>query len=115
MIACSISRLARCLTIAGASLLAWPAAAQDNLEPAPTVRNDLQGPLAGQVDFAQTHVVAATRRIFDPLLVPDKSALVMFRPHAPITVVELAIEADGKRSTVVMSRLEALPVAATYD
>ncbi|MBK4991289.1 TagA domain-containing protein [Pseudomonas sp. S36] len=115
MIACSISRLARCLTIAGASLLAWPAAAQDNLQPAPTVRNDLQGPLAGEVDFAQTHVVAATRRIFDPLLVPDKSALVMFRPHASITDVELVIEADGKRSTVLMSRPEALPAAATYD
>lgn len=78
-------------------------------------RNDLQGALGGQVDFAQTHVVAATRRIFDPFLVPHKPALVLFRPIKPVTDVEMTLTLDGRTTTVRMDRPEALPGTAVYD
>jgi len=86
---------------------------QTNAADAP--RNDLQGALEGQVDFAQTHVVAATRRVFDPFLVPDKAALVLFRPIKPVTDVDMTITLNGRTTTVRMERPEALPGTAVYD
>ncbi|WP_060508148.1 TagA domain-containing protein [Pseudomonas sp. NBRC 111124] len=83
--------------------------------PTKTLRNDLLGPLAGQVDFAQTHVIAATRRIFDPFLVPNKDTLVMLRPQTPMTDVYLVVELDGEQTTFPMNRPDALPGAAFYD
>ncbi|WP_050491897.1 TagA domain-containing protein [Pseudomonas putida] len=96
------------------SFLATTACApQTSVADAP--RNDLQGALGGQVDFAQTHVVAATRRIFDPFLVPHKAALVMFRPIKPVTDVDMTITLNGSTTTVRMERPEALPSTAVYD
>lgn len=80
-----------------------------------TPRNDLQGSLAGQVDFAQTHVTAATRRIYDPFLVPHKDALIMFRPQHSIADVDLILDLDGKRTLFRMNRPTALPSAALFD
>lgn len=79
------------------------------------VRNDLLGQLPGQVDFAQTHVVAASRRLFDPFLVPHKNALIMFRPQAPVSEVDMTIRLGGKQTTVRMNRPDALPGTAIYD
>lgn len=78
-------------------------------------RNDLDGVLRGQVDFAQTHVTAADRRIYDPLLVPHKEALIMFRPQHPIANVNLILELDGQRTQIRMNRPDALPSAAVFD
>jgi hypothetical protein len=79
------------------------------------LRNDLTGSLSGQVDFAQTHVVGATRRIFDPLLIPEREALVLFSPMASLSGVSLIVELNGKRHEFDMEPPARLPGAARFD
>ncbi|TBR40264.1 TagA domain-containing protein [Dyella terrae] len=82
---------------------------------ASTVRNDLVGDLKGQVDFAQTHVVASKRRIFDPFLVPGKEALVLFTPESSLAGVNLVVELDGTRHEFRMNDPSDMPRTARFD
>jgi hypothetical protein len=108
--------------LAALSALAFPVHASDTGQPQAVqvsrltaLRNDLEGALQGQVDFAQTHVVAATRRIFDPLLVPEREALVIFTPSGNVTAVSLVITVDGVEKTVSMEQPKNFPRTAKYD
>lgn len=108
--------------LAALSTLAFPVHASDPEQPqavqvtqVTALRNDLEGAVQGQVDFAQTHVVAATRRIFDPLLVPEREALVIFTPTGNVTAVSLVITVDGVEKTFRMEQPKNFPHTAKYD
>ena len=82
------ARVVHAALLAALSTLAFPVHASDPEQPqavqvsqVTALRNDLEGAVQGQVDFAQTHVVAATRRIFDPLLVPERGSIGYLYPH----------------------------------
>lgn len=86
-------------------------------------QNDLiNGALSGKVEFAQTHVVAANRRIFDPFLVPEREALVMFTPTSElntplenIKAVNLLVYLDGKIHKFNMKTPDLFPKAVKFD
>lgn len=80
-----------------------------------SVRNDLEGSLHGQVMFAQTHVVQAQRRLFDPFLVPHKPALIMFEPSVSMANVELVVTLDDQAHTFRMNPPVDLPSPARFD
>jgi len=116
------ARVVHAALLAALSTLAFPVHASDPEQPqavqvsqVTALRNDLEGAVQGQVDFAQTHVVAATRRIFDPLLVPEREALVIFTPTGNVTAVSLVITVDGVEKTVAMEKPQNFPRTAKYD
>ncbi|KPW35285.1 hypothetical protein ALP45_00331 [Pseudomonas coronafaciens pv. atropurpurea] len=80
-------------------------------------RNDLHGPVSGQIDFAQTHVVSAQREVFDPLLVPDREALVVLTPppHEWYTAVNMVLSHRGRKTVIPMAPYQWMPESAVYD
>ncbi|KPB52736.1 Uncharacterized protein ALO57_01205 [Pseudomonas coronafaciens pv. oryzae] len=80
-------------------------------------RNDLHGPVSGQIDFAQTHVVSAQREVFDPLLVPDREALVVLTPPPQVwyTAVNMVLSHRGRRTVIPMAPYQWMPESAVYD
>ncbi|RMO77976.1 hypothetical protein ALQ33_03247 [Pseudomonas syringae pv. philadelphi] len=80
-------------------------------------RNDLDGPLKGQIDFAQTHTVSAQRDVFDPLLVPDREALVVLTPppYLEYGAVTMVVRHAGVTSVIPMAPPPWLPDSAVYD
>ena len=79
--------------------------------------NDLEGVVQGRITFAQTHVTNATRKIFDPPLVPGREALVIFQQHpfADIRSVDLVVRSAGRETTIAMTPPESFPDSRKYD
>ncbi|GGJ52944.1 TagA domain-containing protein [Pseudomonas avellanae] len=80
-------------------------------------RNDLDGPFLGQVDFAQTHAISAQRKVVDPLLVPDREALVVYTPP-PLTeyrAVNMVVRYRGVTTVIPMTPPHWTPESAVYD
>ncbi|QGG74804.1 TagA domain-containing protein [Pseudomonas syringae] len=79
--------------------------------------NDLDGPLSGQVDFAQTHTISAQREIVDPLLVPDREALVVLTPppHLAYEAVKMVVRYRGVTTVIPMTPPQWMPENAVYD
>lgn len=80
-------------------------------------QNDLDGFVQAQIRFAQTHVIDAPRKIFDPLLVPSREALVVFEPHtlAMIDSVNMIVQYNGNEIIIPMAPPAALPENAVFD
>ena len=87
------------------------------IAPSQVYRNDLDGPIQGHVDFAQTHVIGAQRAIFDPLLVPDREVLVMFTP-SPLQLtqsVSMILHTEDQEHVFAMAPPSLFPASATFD
>ncbi|WP_259639552.1 TagA domain-containing protein [Pseudomonas syringae group genomosp. 3] len=80
-------------------------------------RNDLDGPFSGQVDFAQTHAISAQRKVVDPLLVPDREALVVFTPPPLMEyrAVSMVVRYRGVTTVIPMAPPHWMPESAVYD
>lgn len=79
--------------------------------------NDLEGFVQGKITFAQTHVTNATRKIFDPPLVPGREALVMFQPHplARVSSASLRVRSAGRETVIAMTHPDHFPASRKYD
>ena len=79
--------------------------------------NDLNGTVQGQIDFAQSHVVSARRELFDPLLVPQREALVIFKPPPLFQVrsANMIVKQGGIETIIPMAPPERFPKSAVYD
>ena len=79
--------------------------------------NNLEGPVQGKIEFAQTHVVDVPRSIVDPLLVPGREALVMFTPRAfvPVSSVSLVVESPLGDVIIPMAPPSSFPQSAVFD
>lgn len=115
------ARFATCLLMVSCCI-SLPAQAADaehlpETIPASTlvIRNDLDGPVQGQVDFAQTHVIAAQRRIFDPLLVPGREALIIFTPTASVQSAIMVVHTIQGEKSFPMAPPAQFPKTATFD
>ncbi|WP_341522771.1 TagA domain-containing protein [Pseudomonas sp. G.S.17] len=87
------------------------------ITPSQVYRNDLDGLIQGQVDFAQTHVIGAQRAIFDPLLVPGREVLVMFTP-SPLQLtqsVSMVLHSGEQDFVFAMAPPSLFPTSATFD
>ena len=95
----------------------FSSSADKNETAAVTWRNDLTGPVQGQIEFAQTHIVNVPRAIVDPLLVPGREALVMFTPQPLVGVssVSLVVESQAGPITIAMTPPSGFPKNAEFD
>lgn len=113
-LALSINCALVCLMLQ-ANEVAGPLAQTAN--PSEAWRNDLDGPFLGQVDFAQTHAISAQRKVVDPLLVPDREALVVYTPP-PLTeyrAVNMVVRYRGVTTVIPMTPPHWTPESAVYD
>ncbi|MDF2641926.1 MAG: TagA-related metallopeptidase [Pseudomonas sp.] len=79
--------------------------------------NDLDGGIRAQIEFAQTHVIGARRDIFDPLLVPHREALVIFKPSPLVVLVSasMVLELNGTEYVIPLAPPGQFPRNAVFD